>query len=781
MNTSRALRLLLLIVLLGTTVNADAQEEARAAWQVLRFDINATLPAATTIGERVLTARAVLNVRNVGQGTGRTFTVRLNPAAEVTAAQVGDAAAATPARTLVREEGQGGQDKRAPARTVTVTLPTPVAPGATISVAFDYRLPLTGQNTAFAAVSPRGAQFLPLSQWYPAPNRADSPRGADTAPVRLSVNAPGGDTIISSGATSPEASVFEQKLHAQPFFITGRWETLDGMGDARGISALLPRGASADERRQAQSLVSLAAAARAYFAGLLGALPAEVPMRLVAVRRGGGFDAGGTVLLDESAFRRAKVDAVSALLVAEAMARLWIGGATPISGPGAGVVRDGLTRHLATLFLERQFGREAADAERLRERLAYAAVARLDAPLSVSTPAEPTYYTSAANKGAMVWRLAERALGRDSFLALVRAQLQAKRGTELTLAAVRAALNEQGGAALKSLLDAELDQPTDLDLLVGAPQPRGAEFVSAVRNTGAFDVSVNVVATNERGERSGVAVTLRARDFGEAVFKTPSRIVGVEIDPEKFYPQLDYANDSAPRLPAVAEAVADATRLLTAQEYARAETIARQTLQQEPLLQDARVLLARALLEQNKLDEAEREFRILLDDKLPLSTALAWGSIGLGEIALRRNQPTDAAKRFDEAVRADALYGTTLAARAARLKAESTVSPAVDAEVRAFFERFDAAARSGRRADLDALIVAGELVNFAKGIATSLPEQWQTRVLRTETLGADSIAADVTVNAKTIGGREQSGTAVFVLARTPAGLRLSEIPIFEVR
>ena len=60
------------------------------------------------------------------------------------------------------------------------------------------------------------------------------------------------------------------------------------------------------------------------------------------------------------------------------------------------------------------------------------------------------------------------------------------------------------------------------------------------------------------------------------------------------------------------------------------------------------------------------------------------------------------------------------------------------------------------------------------------PEVWQTRVVRTDQLSPDRIAADVTLTARVL-GHDQSGPAVFVFARTPAGWKLSEIPIFEVR
>jgi len=769
MNNLRLLKLALVLTLLLPSTGARAQEEARPVWQVVRFDVTATLPAPSA-ADRSLTARALISARNVGTGAGRSLTVRLNSAAEIKSATVGDASA----QYFARAEARTGLQQ------VSLTLAAPIAPGSSVNVALDYRLPVSA-NTGLAAISPEGAQFLPLSGWYPSPNSQFALRGADTAPLRLTVNAPGGETVVASGTGA--GATFEQKLSAQPFFLTGKWEMVEGAGDARGVSAYLPRGATADERKRAETLIALAASARSFYTGLFGALP-DAPIRLVAVTRGAGFDMGGTILLDTAVFRRARVDALTAQLVGEAVARMWLGGATPVRGEGAGVVREGLARNLSTLFLEKEFGREVADAERLRQRIAYSAVARRDAPLNVTTPLEPTYYLSVANKGAMIWRLADRALGREAFLGLLREQLQKNRESELTLAVLRAAFNAAGGAPLKTALDAGFDQPTEIDLLIGLPQLRGGEWVSALRNTGAIETSVTAAAITDSGERIVSQAVIPPRDFADVHFKTTARIVRVEVDPEKLYPQLDYANDAAPRAPALEDSLEDATRLLAAGQHAQAETTAREMLARAPLMQDARILLARALLEQNKLPDAEREFRAALDDRLPLPATLAWANVGLGEIAMRRNQAAEATKFFTEAVRAEGGYAPTLVARAARLKAEAALgasAPAIDESVRAAVTQFDQTIRGGRKAELDALLMPGELATFAKGIIGSQPEQWQTKLLRTESLGSDRFAADVQITAKTLGGREQSGAAVLVFARSGNALRLVDVPIFEVR
>ncbi|HKS30507.1 MAG TPA: tetratricopeptide repeat protein [Pyrinomonadaceae bacterium] len=743
-------------------LRASAQEEARAAWQVTRFDITASVGQP----DRALTARATISARNVGRGAGSTLTLRINSKAEIKQVTVNNAQASF----------RPSPERQANLQRVTINLPAPVQPEGTVSVSIDYRLPLT-ENTGLAAISSAGSQFLPLAFWYPTPNTTFSLRGPDTAPFRLSVTGASGETIIASGKAS--GGTFEQTLNAQPLFLTGSWDNVEGTGDARGATAYLLKGAGADERKQAESLLALAGAARAFYAGLLGQAP-DAPVRIVAVTRGGGTSDGGTLLLPAAAFRRPKIDSQTALQIAEAVAKLWIGGATPVRGEGVGVITEGLSRYLANAFLEKQYGAQTADAERLRQRLAYAAVAKRDAPLARTTPLDDTYYTSVANKGAMVWRLAERLMGRDAFLGSLRTFLQKGAEGELTLELLRASLSGRGGPTVKTVLDALLDKPTELDLMVGLPQQRGAQSVAALRNLAEFEVTVPVAATTASGERVTADATIPARSFGEVVFKTSARITRAEIDPEKLYPQLDYSNDIAPRVRAIDEALTEARATLARGENAKAEAAAREVLTVAPSLQEARILLARAMLAAGRADEAEREFRSVMDDPLPSPVALGWATEGLGEVALRKGQSPEAVRRFTEAARVEGEYASTLAARLNRIKAEGSAAPAVEESVKSFVAQLDQAIKTGGKADIDALILPGELPNFSRGIIGTRPELWQTRVLRVEPLDANRVAVDVSLSVREL-GRDQSGTAVLILSRAGSAWRLGGIEFLEVR
>lgn len=757
--------LLLFLLLLCVCAPAGAQTTGPVIWQVNSFDVAANVQQA----ERTLNVVATLNATNVGGSPGRTLTIRLNSKAKVASVAVSGAAA----------NFRPGAESRGELQRLEISLPSSVAPGGSTSVTVTYSFPVES-NSGLASISPSATGFLPLSFWYPMPNTPYTMRGADTAPFHLTVNLP---NVVSSGVekSANGSLVFDQTLHSQPFFVQGDWDRIEGTGDGKGIVVLAEKGAGAEERKRADALIAFTGAARTFYATMFGPAP-DVPVRLVSVRRGAGFSDGGTVLIDADSLRLPKVDAATALSVAETVARLWIGGQTPVRGEGGGVLRDALVRFLANQFLEKQFGRDAVQSELYRQRIAYAAVAERDGPLARASQLDSTYFGSVPNRGAMFWRLVDRKLGHDAFVEVLKSAVASAKSDAngLSLAGLREALAARGGESLKSLMAAQLDQVVDTDLMIGVPVQRGAEWVSALRNLGSIDVTVSVEATTDRGEKVLAEATVPSKNFGEAVFKTPAKIVRVEVDPEKFYPQLDYGNDVVPRAKDLPDALNEAQLQLGAQDFAKAEATARSMLQVAPRFQEARILLARALLGENKLEEAETLFRSALDEGLPFPSTLAWANIGLGEILMKRNQPAEAAKRFSDAVVASRDYPSSLAARLARIRAEAAANnaPPVDPAVQAFVTQLSQAVISNKKSELESRIVSGELVKFIN--ASIGTEVWDTKVVRTEQLNANLIAADVQISLKKLGAAG-AGTAVLMIAKTPAGLKLEGIELFEVR
>src|SRR6185369_17518689 len=290
--------LLLLTLILCLLAPAAAQTPVNVIWQVTSFDVNANVQQ----NERSLNATVAFDATNVGNGPGRTLTLRLNSKASVKAVTIGGAAA----------NFRPGTEPRGDLQKIEISLPASIAPNASVKAAVSYILPVES-NSGLAAINPIGSQFLPLSFWYPMPNTPYSLRGGDTAPFHLTVNIP---NTISSGVekSGPGGTTFEQSLNAQPFFVQGDWDKLEGAADGKGVSVLMEKGASADDRKHAEALIAFAAAARAFYAAAFGPAP-DVPVRLVAVRRGAGFSDGGTVLFDADALRLPKIDAATALSI----------------------------------------------------------------------------------------------------------------------------------------------------------------------------------------------------------------------------------------------------------------------------------------------------------------------------------------------------------------------------------------------------------------------------------------------------------------------------------
>jgi len=737
--------LLLLASLVGV---AQFQDETRiiVAWQVKKYDIE------VSFDDRVLVAKATLSLQNIGNSAGSRVTLRINEKAEILSASVNGNSA----------DFTKGQERAGSRNIQRIVVPVPaVQPNGTVSLTISYRLKVE-ENTGLNTISPVSSQFLPLAFWYPTPNSFYSPRGADYAPFKLTVNTT--QTVVSSGIQN--GNTFEQKLNGQLFFVTGDWDTVN----FKDVKVYLPKGSGDFEKQRASELANLFVEAKTFVASLLGSID-ETPSRIVSVRRSAGFYEAGTVLLEYGAFRRQKIDAQTAMTIAEAAARLWLGNAVLIRGEGYGVIHEGLVRYIANLFIEKQFGKEVARTERFRQQISYSAIARREAPITQTSPLDNSYYASVANKGAAIWRLIARDLGGvNEFFKILRTQLKAG---VLTLSDLRLAFASQ-----KENLDFWFDQINDLNLMVGLPRNEAGQTKVALRNTGSIPVSVSVVATTEAGSEIRTEATIPAKDFGEAIFNTSAKIIRVEIDPEKFYPQLDYSDDIAPREFNESDPILVIKRSFDKQDYVSAESNAYKILRSYPNLDDARVLLARSLLAENKLAEAEKEFQTILNEKLPSARSMAWANVGLGEIALKSNQASKALGFFEEAIKSDAEYGSTLFARNGRRKI--LPSSRIEESIKNFFAEFDKAAVSKSKQNVERLIVPGEMVKFSANLAGQA-EIWETKVVQVDKLDANNYLVEVELRAKLLNRNQESGMAVFYLSKVGNEWKLSGVEMFEVR
>lgn len=739
------------ICLLVSSFVAAQTSATAATWQVQKYDLAVQLPQDNS---RTVAVTATLSLKNISAQPATRLTLRIASAAEITSIKINGAsvdAAKTPEKINPSTSLQ---------RIATSILSA--APDSTVTAVVEYKLALR-ENSALASVSPVSAQFLPLSYWYPTPNSWFFARGADAAPVRLKVTAASGQTVLSSGIET--AGAFDQTLNVQPFLIAGNWDLIS----SGPISVYVPQGVGGESQKRAAELATLLTEARTFIEGIFGKAP-DVPLRIIASRRAGGFGSGGTVIVDEAVFRRSKIDSITAINFAEAVAKMWLGGAVSAGGEGYGVITEGLSRYIATQFVESKYGKDVADVERLRQRNAYAAISGRDAPMSQVSPLDDYYYPEVANKGAMTWRILAKRVGAAEFSNILRSKMQ---DGNLDIAELRAAFSSQS-----ELADYFFDQVTDMNLIVGLPQAAGGETKAALRNAGGVDATVDVTATTASGEKITSPTTLRAKSFGEIAFRSSAKIVRIEIDSDKLYPQTDYADDIKPQLVTESDGLLAVKRLFDKQDFAGAETTAKTLLRDVPRYDDLRILLARSLLAQGKTSEAEREFRTVLDEKLPTARSLAWGNVGLAEAAHRSGRNEESLRYIEAAIVGDGEYGASLAAR--NLRNKIGASSAVDPTVKTFFADFDKAAASNRKADVDALVMPGEATRFAGGVSGST-EQWQTQVRHVDRIDANTVFVEATVTVKLLNQEPTTGMAVYRLTKLGTAWKLSAVEMFEVR
>ncbi len=744
--------ILTLVAILLFAVSAFAQDEVRAVttWQVQKYDVDVTLPAGER--DRSISCRAAVTLKNVSGKPATSLTLRIATNAEVTSLKINDAA----------NEFRTSEEKVSPSLSLNrnvARIPS-VAAGTTITATLEYKF-TQKDNSGPASISPVGSQMLPSAYWYPTPNSWFYGRGPDMAAVRVKVNGTL-KTVVSAGADT--AGVFDSKLNGQPFFVVGDWDVIN----SGGVSVYAPKG-SADAQKRAGELAAIFSSARDHAATYLGSAP-QTPLKIVAVHRGAGFSSNGVVLVDDGVFRRRSVDSLTAMNIAEAAAKLWIGGSISVNGEGYGIIREGLSRYVATEFIQSKYGKDVADVERLRQRNAYAAIARRDGAMLRISPLDDLYYASVANKGAMAWRLVAKRIGRAEFSRIITDN--AKDGS-LDMAELRTALS-----ANSELTNYLFDQITAMNLMIGLPQSVGGEVKFAVRNTGVIDATVNVRVSLAGGQMMEAPTTVKSSSFGEVTFKTSARVERVEIDTEKLYPQIDYSDDIAPKETSDSDPLLAVKREFDRKEFLKAESAARIVLRSMPRFDEVRVLLGRSLIGLNRFADAEREFNTVLADPLPTSRSLIWANVGLAEAAAGMGKNDAAISLSNAVIAADSDFGASFAARTLRNKLGATTP--IDASVKSFFADFDRAAQSNRKAEFDVLFLGGEATKFASGISGST-ESWQTQVRQTDKVGPDSLLVEVGLNIRMLTKEAETGMAVYKLARVGNGWRIAGVEMFEVR
>jgi hypothetical protein len=777
----------LFIALISTTVAAAQEVEAD------RYDITVNIdPAASA-----LEARALLTVSNLSQAAKPKLYLRLTKLAKVSGATVGGATA----------QVETVEDRRVTTlNQIVITPPAPLAAGATAKVEIAYKLEAM-ESSALAAIYPGEAFMLPEAVWFPMPSTAYTIYGPTTAPFTLSVNIASSATGLraaSAGASKGEGQrfTFEQPLNSLPFFVASNFDQPAAF-EHGGVKVEIYTQPGLVSNAASSSLAQLTDETKRiidFLSKTLGPPSTGATFRVISSARAANVAVAGAVVLGQQDLRQERLDAAAIEVLADAISRMYTDGRVKVRGQearsaqaggasqrarSAALLRDSLPRYLAALYVEDRYGKDAGREAFARFRWTYTPVAKSgrDAELGIQTILIPTYSPAVLAKGPLVLRLMAETAGRDKFIAALRSLFAGPQTKIVTPDDFRQTMVKATGPETEKLFQQWVDTIIEPDLVVGIPQPTDRAGVQRinVRNLGTGDVAAQVVAITETGKQLTVALTVPSENITSTDIQTGEKISSVEIDPEKLILQTDYDNDRKPAVTSAQTLFNESIAAFNKGQYAEAETKLREALRSNSNNSLLHAWLARSLAAANKSDEGVKEANTAIKIEPAIGSALAWAHITLGQLALARNQAAEAAEHLRrasiEAEEAPAQY----AARELLVRAERAApASAVEESVRAFIAQLDSQIKQPTSEKLSALVVRNNLKRFVQGLTLSPPTAWTTEIFRVDRIDANRVALDVGLKVRAE-GRDQSGTALFILHRAGAGWVLEDVQLFNVK
>jgi len=783
-------------------ITATAQEV-----EVDRYNINARIDA----GASAVDVRASLSVTNLGQSPKPKLFFRLTKLAKVATATVNGASATV----------ETSDDRRINTLSqITITPTSSIDAGGKATVEMSYRIEAP-ESTALIHIYSGEVLLTPESMWFPMPSTMFTLYGPTTAPFTLTLSTTQGGKFraLAAGTLKGDGqnSTFEQPLNSLPLVVAGNFDqpVISERGGVKveifvqpGITAVSADSKAADSQAIITRLGDEAGKVIDFLTRTLGPPPTGAAFRIISSVRAGNLSEPGVLVLGEQVFRRDTLSAGTIEVLADAIARMWLEGRvrlrgqearssqenrTPVKPRSAAFLADSLPRYLAALYFEDRFGRTAASDVFTRMRWGYTPVAQSgrDAELGLQTVLLPNYSAAVLNKGPLVFRLLAETAGRDKLFTAIKSVFSGAQTRIVTIDDLRAELVKGASPEVERIFQQWVDSIVEPDIIIGAALPSdkpGAQRIN-LRNLGTGDVRVNVLATTASGKQMTASVLVQSESLATAEINTAEKITFVEVDPEKLIIQSNYDNDardagSKTTRTSAQTLMNESIAAFNKTQYAEAETKLREALRSDPRNPALHSWLARSLAAQKKMEEAASEANAAIKSDPSVGSALAWARITLGQAALARNQSAEAAKQFRAAsVEADEA-AAQLIAKEQLIQAERAAgtAPPIDESVRAYIAALDAAIKEPASDKLFTLVIRNNLKRFVQGLTLTRPASWTTEILRVEQIDASRVVVDVALKVRSE-GKDQAGTAVYVLTRTGSGWQLEDVPhaLFNVK
>lgn len=744
------------------TRNAQAQD-----YDIQRYEANVQVQPAANAAQ-IQAKLALINVSTQNM-SGSTVTLKLNKRAKVQTVQVDTATA---------QFRQKNDERLTELANITIDLPKSLAPGATTTITVTYGLEFK-DSSPLGAISPNGTTLLPESFWLPLVHTPFTSYGPDAAPAVINITVDG-EKAISTGTRRATANsyTFESTLATQPFLAVGYYdEPFEIKGGSTTFEFWLPRGINAQAKKQAEAIAAESTKILEFYNKTLGFnIPSQI--RIATNSQVSSYATGTSLLFTEDLFRRDVIDLETVEFLARALSRSKIGVETFPRGKGWQFIQDALPTYLAGLYFEQRYGAEAGREFFTRRSRAYAplAINKTDGALLLASPLDTQYGTTMFNKGPLLLKLMEKQVGQEKFLSIIKEFLKTK---PLKFEALRKSL-VTADSNLTAFFEQWFDKIVDPDFIIGVPSQVPEGWTCVLRNLGTGNIPVSILAITEKGDRLVEVATIPSLGRSEVLFKTTDKLVSVEVDPDKLYPQTNYDNDSRPVKTSPVTLFNDANTLFNKKDYAGAEAKLREAIKQEPFNPLTRTLLVRSLAAQNKLADVKAEIETINKQGYLPAYTLTWLNAVQGDIALAQGANREAVDYYH---RATSISKDLVSLRVKLIDAERKANQpnTTDESIRTFINQLDKATREATFTALDPLINKANLNKFIKGLVGNKPDSWTTQILRIEALSADKVAVDVEVMAtSSLDKKEQRGSGLYVLRRNQNSWILNNIEFFNI-
>jgi aminopeptidase N len=389
-----------------------AQAPRPPAFLAEHYDISATLDP---IGQSI---SAVAKIEFKAQEVSGGVRVELHPNLDVKVVRTEDG------KTLAFERDNQN------ALYGSVTLPTPVAAGAKVTLTFTYAGLLANEENSpipgikAAVISKEGAYLFLPARWFPLTN---FPSNRYTATFRL--NVPDSFAVAGTGkAAAPTPMPGKNSVEGNRLLYTFQCDTPAPHGtfvagelqlnpkEAEGVSVAVyaPRSSSAN----ASDFATEVARAVTIFSDMFGPLP-RPEFSVVQIPDGTlrDFAAPGVLLLSKRIWDPKASDRTIARLVAAQ----WWGNAVLPASPADVWISDGLARYSEALYAEQNYGREA-ELKAIDEFAVGALMGEDAAPIGQAArlaPYSSDYRSVVMNKGAMIFHMVRAQMGDNAFKSLL--------------------------------------------------------------------------------------------------------------------------------------------------------------------------------------------------------------------------------------------------------------------------------------------------------------------------------------------------------------------------